>query len=68
MHPVIVRDNNVERAIRRLKRMAQKEGTSKEWRKRRFYMKPSEKRKKKESEAFRRVKKNLEKRFLKEGY
>ena len=44
MLPVIVRDNNVEKALRTFKRINQKSGLSKELRKRRAYMKPSEKR------------------------
>lgn len=68
MLPVIVRDNNVEKALRTFKRINQKSGLSKELRKRRAYMKPSEKRQKKLSEAKRRLQKNLKKRFLREGY
>jgi small subunit ribosomal protein S21 len=68
MLPVIVRDNNVEKALRTFKRMNQRSGLSKELRKRRAYMKPSEKRQKKAAEAKGRLQKNLRKRFLKEGY
>ena len=68
MLPVIVRDNNVEKAIRTLKRKVQREGINKEQKKRRFFTKASEKKKKKKNEAIRRVHKNLRKRFLKEGY
>lgn len=68
MLPVVVRDNNVEKALRTLKRKVQRDGLSKEQKKRRFFMKPSEERKKRRSEALRRVQKNLRKRFLKEGY
>lgn len=68
MLPVIVRDNNVEKALRTFKRLNQKSGLSKELRKRRAYMKPSEKKQKKIAEARRRLQKNLRKRLLKEGY
>lgn len=68
MLPVVVRDNNVDKALKTLKRMGQKSGLNKELRKRRAYMKPCEKKQKKDAEAKRRLKKNLRKRFLKEGY
>jgi small subunit ribosomal protein S21 len=68
MLPVVVRDNNVDKALKTLKRMSQRSGLSRELRKRRAFMKPCEERKKKESEAVRRMKKTLRKRFLKEGY
>ena len=68
MLPVIVRDNNVEKALRTLKRMVQKSGLNKELRNRKAYMKPSEERQKKASEAKRRLQKNLKKRMLREGY
>ena len=68
MLPVIVRDNNVERAIKTLKRKVQRDGVNKEYKKRRFFTKPSEKKKKKKSESVRRVQKNLRKRLFKEGY
>ena len=68
MLPVIVKDNNVEKALRVWKRKVQREGVNKEQKKRRFFTKGSEKRKKKKNEAVRRVKKNLRTRMLKEGY
>lgn len=68
MLPIVVRDNNVDKALKALKRMGQRSGMNKELRKRRAYMKPSEKRQKKAAEAWRRLKKNMRKRFLKEGY
>ena len=68
MLPVVVRDNNVDKALKTLKRMSQKSGLNKELRKRRAFMKPSEKRQKKAAEAARRVRKALRKRALREGY
>jgi small subunit ribosomal protein S21 len=68
MLPVIVRDNNVEKALKVFKKLNQRNGLSKELRKRRAYMKPSEKKQKKKSEAYRRLQKNLRKRFMLEGY
>ena len=41
---VEVRNNNVEQAMRVLKRKLQKEGTLKEYRDKQYYKKPSEKR------------------------
>jgi len=43
--------NDIEKALRALKRRLQREGLFKEIRRRRFYEKPSEKRKRKQSEA-----------------
>jgi small subunit ribosomal protein S21 len=68
MLPVIVRDNNIEKALKTLKRLSQRHGLGKELRKRRAYMKPSEIRQKRSAEAKRRMHKNLRKRFLREGY
>ncbi|BDB96409.1 30S ribosomal protein S21 [Candidatus Hydrogenosomobacter endosymbioticus] len=68
MLPVIVRNGNVERAIRVLKKKIQRDGVIKEQKERRFYVKPSEKRKKKKAEAMKRVQKNLQKRMQKEGF
>lgn len=68
MIAVIVRDNNVEKAIRTFKRSVQRNGILKEIRNRRGYFKPSEKRQKKASESTRRLQKNLRKRLLQEGY
>jgi small subunit ribosomal protein S21 len=52
-----VRDNNVDQALKILKRKLQKEGLFKEIKQRRFYEKPSEKRVRKAQEAVRRSKK-----------
>ena len=41
---VVVRNNNVEQAMRVLKRKLQKAGTLKEYRDKQYYKKPSEKR------------------------
>lgn len=68
MLPVVVRDNNIDKALKTLKRMSQKSGLNKELRERRGYMKPSEKRQKKASEAHKRLQKNLRRRFLREGF
>ena len=47
---VIVRNNNVEQAMRVLKRKVQKAGIIKDYRDRQYYKKPSEKRVEKEKE------------------
>jgi small subunit ribosomal protein S21 len=54
---ISVRDNNVDQALKILKRKLQKEGLFKEIKQRRFYEKPSEKKVRKAQEAVRRAKK-----------
>ena len=51
---VLVRDNNVEQAIRALKRKMQREGILREIKARRAYEKPSERRAREKGEAVRR--------------
>ena len=48
---VHVDDGNIEKAIKALKRMLQKEGILKEVKKRSFYEKPSERERRKQREA-----------------
>lgn len=57
MIEVTVRDNNVEQALRVLKKKMQREGVFKEMKKRRHYEKPSEIRVRKSAEAVRRARK-----------
>lgn len=59
---VEVRDNNVNQALRRLKKLLQQEGVFKELRDRRFYEKPSVKRKKAKAAARKRHLKDRAKR------
>jgi small subunit ribosomal protein S21 len=54
---VLVRDNNVDQALRVLKKKLQKEGVFREMKRRRAYEKPSEKRVRELSEARRRHRK-----------
>jgi len=54
---VQVRDNNVEQALRALKKKMQREGIFREMKLRRDYEKPSEKRKREKAEAVRRWRK-----------
>ena len=58
---VTVRDNNVEQALRALKKKAQREGLFREARARKHFEKPSEKRKREKSEAVRRARRNTKK-------
>lgn len=59
---VEVRDNNINQAMRRLKKILQQEGLFKELRDRRFYEKPSMTRKKAKAAARKRHLKELAKR------
>jgi len=52
-----VHNNNVDRALRTLKRQMQKEGFYKEMKKRSFYEKPSEEKKRKQKEAVKKIRK-----------
>jgi len=59
---VIVRDNNVDQALRVLKKKLQREGIFREMKLRRHYEKPSEKRAREKAEAIRRARKLARKR------
>ena len=59
---VQVRDNNVDQALRALKKKMQREGLYREMRMRRHYEKPSERRARERAEAVRRYRKLLRKR------
>ena len=63
---VIVRDNNVDQALRALKKKMQREGIFREMKLRRNYEKPSEKRARERAEAVRRARKLARKRAQKE--
>lgn len=64
---VLVRDNNVEQALRVLKKKMQREGVFREMRARRSYEKPSEKRVREKAEAIRRSRKAARKQAQREG-
>ena len=64
---VSVRDNNVEQAIRVLKKKMQREGVFREVKLRNSYEKPSEKKAREKSEAIRRARKLSRKRVMREG-
>ena len=53
----LVRDNNVEQALRVLKKKMQREGVFREMKQRRFYEKPSERTTRERAEAIRRTRK-----------
>ena len=64
---VLVRDNNVDQALRALKKKLQREGVFREMKLRNFYEKPSEKRAREKAEAVRRARKLARKRMQREG-
>ena len=64
---VSVRDNNVEQAIRVLKKKMQREGVFREVKLRNSYEKPSERKAREKSEAIRRARKPSRKRAMREG-
>ena len=60
---VTVRDNNVDQALRVLKKKLQREGVFREMKNRRAYEKPSERRAREAAESTRRVRKLMRKRI-----
>jgi small subunit ribosomal protein S21 len=64
---VVVRDNNVDQALRVLKKKMQREGIFREIKRRRAYEKPSEKRVREKAEAIRRAKKQARRKAQREG-
>jgi small subunit ribosomal protein S21 len=64
---VIVRDNNVEQALRVLKKKMQREGIFREMRRRKAYEKPSERKAREKAEAVRRLRKLARKKAQREG-
>ena len=65
---VAVRDNNVDQALRVLKKKMQREGMFREMKNRRAFEKPSERRARETAESTRRVRKLMRKRLEREGY
>ena len=65
---VLVRENNVDQALRVLKKKMQREGIFREMKLRRNYEKPSERRARERAEAIRRTRKQMGKRMEREGY
>jgi small subunit ribosomal protein S21 len=64
---VFVRDNNVDQALRVLKKKMQREGVFGEMKQRRAYEKPSERKTREKSEAIRRARKLARKQAIREG-
>ncbi|WP_038035460.1 30S ribosomal protein S21 [Thermopetrobacter sp. TC1] len=64
---VIVRDNNIDQALKALKKKMQREGIFREMKLRAYYEKPSERRKREKAEAIRRARKLLRKKLQREG-
>ena len=65
---IFVRDNDVDYALRQLKRKLRREGLFRELKRRRAYEKPSERRAREKIESARRRRKALRKRLEREGY
>ena len=65
---VFVRDNDINSALRVLKKKMQREGTFRDMKRRRSYEKPSERRAREKAEGIRRQRKMLRKRLEREGY
>ena len=64
---VFVRDNNIEQALRILKKKMQREGVFREMRRKRFYEKPSERTTRKKADAVRRSRKLARKQAIRDG-
>ena len=64
---VMVRDNNVDQALRVLKKKMQREGVFREMKLRQHYEKPSVKRARERAEAIRRARKLARKKAQREG-
>jgi small subunit ribosomal protein S21 len=64
---VVVRENNVDQALKVLKKKMQREGVFREMKARRSYEKPSEKRARQRAEAVRRSRKLARKQAQREG-
>ncbi|MBN9412968.1 MAG: 30S ribosomal protein S21, partial [Candidatus Paracaedimonas acanthamoebae] len=64
---VTVRDNNVDQALRSLKKKMQREGVFREMKLRRHFEKPSERKKREKAEAIRRIRKLQRKRIERDG-
>ncbi|KJC45087.1 30S ribosomal protein S21 [Bradyrhizobium sp. LTSPM299] len=64
---VLVRDNNIDQALRVLKKKMQREGVFREMKRRSAYEKPSEKKTREKAEAVRRARKLARKQAIREG-
>ena len=64
---VLVRDNNVDQALKALKKKLQREGVFREMKLRNYFEKPSEKKAREKAEAVRRARKLARKKLQREG-
>ena len=65
---VLVKNGNVERAMRTLKKKLQKEGLLRELKQKQYFEKPSAKKARKKAEGIKRYQRNLKKKQEKLGY
>ena len=65
---VVVKNGNVDRAMRTLKKKLQKEGLLKELKQRQYFEKPSAKKASKKAEGIKRYQRNLKKKQESLGY
>ena len=68
MVTVVVKNGNVDRAMRTLKKKLQKEGLLKELKQRQYFEKPSAKKARKKAEGIKRFQRNLKKKMERLGY
>lgn len=68
MVTVIVKNGNVERATRTLKKKLQKEGLLRELKQKQYFEKPSAKRARKKAEGIKRYQRNERKKIEQRGY
>ena len=65
---VVVKNGNVERAMRTLKKKLQKEGLLKELKQKQYFEKPSAKKARKKAVGIKRYQRNLKKKMERVGY
>ena len=65
---VVVKNGNVERAMRTLKKKIQKEGLLRELKQKQYFEKPSAKKARKKAEGIKRYQRNLKKKIERLGY
>jgi small subunit ribosomal protein S21 len=64
---IFVRDNNIDQALRILKKKMQREGVFREMKRRRYYEKPSERTTREKAEAMRRARKLARRQAVRDG-
>ncbi len=68
MVTILVKNGNVERAMRSMKKKLQKEGVLKDIKSKQYFEKPSAKRARKKAEGIKRYQRNLRKQMERLGY